>query len=494
MAGMRAFYEAFMSANQQDPTTFESFEARQMRYDVLWSLFENTAYRDVHSWSKKLKSDYGLYKYIRNIYNPANRLGIFWQTHLLGGSLDLDAGDGRSAPSVLPILTEAAPLRPAIGQVWRWSNWATRKDILSLWGSTLGDVGLRVIDDPVRQTVSLDVVHPGTISEVTLDNAGNVKGYVIEKVVADPLGKKSSVIYSEIAERDGDDVVYTTLRDGTEYAWMGEAASWREPYGFIPLVLIKHFDVGLDWGWAEIYPVFSKVRELDDQASKLSDQVRKMVDAPWLFAGVDGPKKQVKTAGATPTTDRPEPGREEVPAIYGPTGATATPLVANLDIAAVGENIDRMLAEVERDLPELQHDIWSAGSDASGRALRISRQRVESKVRVRRQNYYDGIRRALQMALSIGGMRNYDGFGGFGIDSFKAGQLEFTIGQPPVFESDPLDTSEIDMAFWTAAKAAEEAGIPIELYLEQKGWNQQDIARVTASEMYQQKITAGTFG
>ncbi len=484
MAGAKAFREAFMRADAQDAGTFGDWDARQVRYALLWAMFENTAYRNVHTWSTKLKADYGLYKHIRNIYNPANRLGVFWQTHLMGGTLDLNAGNGKESPSALPIVTDSDPLRAAIGQVWRWSNWATRKDILSLWGSTLGDVGLRVVDDPDRQKVSLDIVHPGSLADVMLDSAGNVKGYTIEEMRDDPLGKKDSVRYTEIAKRDGDDVVYTTQRDGADYAWSGDAAQWSEPYGFVPLVLIKHFDVGLPWGWAEIYPTFSKAREIDDQASKLDDYVRKVVDAPMLFAGVERPKTTPRTANTEASSERPEPGREEIPALYGPPGADAKPLVAPLDIESVGANIDRLLAEIERDLPELQHDIWSAGGDASGRALRISRQRVESKVSLRRPNYDDGQRRGLQMAISIGGMRGYDGFTGFNLDSFKAGNLEFSIGDRPVFQSDPMDTIDQAQALWTAARTASQAGMPLELFLRKQGWSEADVKEVIESDFY----------
>jgi hypothetical protein len=212
-----------------------------------------------------------------------------------------------------------------------------------------------------------------------------------------------------------------------------------------------------------------------------------------LFSGVDKPKKDVTATGKAATSDRPEPGREEIPAMYGPQGATATPLVAPLDIAAVGTNIDRLLAEIERDLPELQNDIWSVGNDPSGRALRIARQRVEAKVRMRRPNYDDGLKRALQMAISIGGFRNYDGFSGFNLDSYREGNLEFSIGDRPVFASDPMDAIDESAALWTAAGNAGKAGMPLDLFLKTQGWSDENIAKVTSSDYYQQWV-ASTLG
>jgi hypothetical protein len=494
MAGITAFREAYVSAGSATEAAFESWEGRQARYAILWAMFENTAYRKIHSWSTSLKKEYGLYKYIRNIYNPANRDGIFWQTHLLGGALDPAAGDGKSVPSALPILTDNDALRMAIAQTWKNSNFLARKDIVSLWGAVMGDVGLRVIDDPDRAQVYVQPVNPSTLADVTFDAFGNVKGYILEEMREDPRANAGQaqrpVTYTEIATRNGDEVEYETQLDGKPYAWNGDVALWSEPYGFVPLVFIKHFDIGLEWGWSELQAVLSKVREVDDQASKISDQIRKLVDAPWLFSGVDKPKGTVKTAGADPALDRPEPGREEIPALYGPLGASATPLVAPLDLTAALSHVESLLAELERDLPELQHDIWSVGTDPSGKALRVARQRVEAKVQMRRINYDDGIRRALQMAISIGGFRNYDGFTGFDLDSYKAGNLEFSIGERPVFKSDPLDHIEEEAAFWTAARTATQTGMPLDLFLKRANWADDDIQAVVSSDYYKGWVAA----
>jgi hypothetical protein len=271
---------------------------------------------------------------------------------------------------------------------------------------------------------------------------------------------------------------------------MGEdgrpAAEWRVAYGFVPFVAIQHYNVGLPWGWSEMHPGQSRFREVDDLASKLHDQIRKTVSTAWLFAGVDAPKttprttsrdsslyQQTSTAG-----DRPEPGREEVPALYGPVGATAVPLVAPLDIEGVNATIGAQLEELEREYPELQMDIWTASGEASGRALRVARQRAESKVRMRRVGYDQALVRAQQMAVAIGGMRGYEGYSGFGLESYKAGDLDHSISKRPVFASDPADDAEIEMLFYQAANEAVKAGVPLEFYLQEHGWDKAKMKRL----------------
>ncbi len=490
MTGIKAFREAYMIAGTLDDAAYGDFDSRRVRYDILWSFFENTAYRNVHAWAIRYKTEYGLYKYTRNIYNPSYRLGEFYRTHLMGGALDPAAGSGLTAPTALPIVTENEQLRPALAALWRDSNWAFNKDIYGLWGAVMGDVGLRVIDDVERKKVYLKVVHAGTVKTVTTDDFGNIKGYAIEETRNDPRpGKTGKVAYGEIAERDGEDVVYRTLLDGKEWAWDGESAEWRVPYGFVPLVMVQHNNVGLSWGWSELYPCLSKIREVDDIAAKLSDQIRKMVDVPWLFIGMDKPKSQPLTRGDVARVSDMEPGREEIPALYvSNASASAQPLIAPLDITATVAHLTKMLEELEREYPELQMDIWASADRTSGRALRTARQRTTTKVSARRAMYNDGLTRAQSMAMAIGGWRKYAGYEGLGLDSFVAGKLAHTIGARPVFEPDPLDKIEEEKAFWDAALVAKNAGMPLTVYLARCGWPDGEIRAVTDSPEYQARM------
>lgn len=496
MAGISAFREAFVSADMPEGLDFSSFDARQFRYALYWAMYENTAYRNVHSWAVSYRQGQALYKYIRGIYNPSYRLGEFWKAHLWGGRLDPEAGDGTTAPSCLPIITDNEKVRKPISTTWKDSNWQIQKDINTLYGAVMGDVPLMVVDDTEREKVYLQVLHPSLITDVELDAWGNVKAYVLEETRPDPnqnlsivsVQEEKTVSYKEVAERDGDNVVYSTYLNGTLYPWYGEEATWEVPYGFIPLIMVQHNNVGLEWGWSELHPDRGKFQEVDDISSKLSDQIRKMVDAPWLFSGMDKPKATPKASSATtPSASDPQPGREEVKAFYAPMGASATPLVANLDIGATATHINSMLAELERDYPELQMDIWSVREN-SGRALRIARQRVETKVNQRRAIYDEKLVRALQMAISIGGYRNYPGYEGFSLDSYDKGNEDFTIGERPVFSKDPLDDLEIEIAFWKSAEQAVKVGIPIEFYLKNRqNWTEDQIKELTESPEFQAK-------
>lgn len=473
MTAVVAFREAYL-ATTQDPQGFSSLSGRMFRYDLLWSMFENTAYRDIHAWAKRYRTEYGLYRYVRNVFNPTQRLVEFYVSHLMGGRLDPLAGDGTQRPSSLPIITDSADLRRAISTLWKASNLAITKDLVSLYGSSLGDAMIKVIDDTQRKRVYLEVLHPAVVQDLNLDAFGNVKGYRLS-YQREYDGRL--VTYGETAERDGDNVLYTTYRDSSIATWDEGPAQWSEPYGFVPFVRIQHRDVGLGWGWAEIYPALSKVRELDDLASKLSDQVRKTVDAPWLLAGVPQPTKRdpLSSPGREATTDTPMPGRDELPLIYSPAGSTANALVAPLDIPGTTAYIQAIMDELERDYPELRADVLVGTSEASGKALRIARQRASAKVMERRTAYDDALVRAHQMAIAIGGMRKYSGYEGYDLDSYPQGLLDHMIGDRPVFTVDETDRLEEETMLWTAAKTAKDGGVPLRFFLRRNGVSEADI-------------------
>lgn len=499
MAGYKAFQEKYFNSDQVHLEDFSDVDARRLRYSLLWAMYENTAYDKVHSWAQSMKSEKGLYRYIRNIYNPSYRIGEFWKAKLLGGALDPQAGDGSIVPSALPILTEIDALRPAIAQIWRWSNMQVKKDVFGLWTPILGDGVLKIVDDPAREKVYIKPIHPSKLHDVTLDDFGNVKGYVLEYKIPDPRPRSEGhVTYREVCERDDTDQVYfsTYLNEGL-YAYEDNPkseggtplAEWEMEYGFAPMVVLQHNDVGLDFGWSEIYPALSKFREVDDQASKLGDHVRKVLENPMLLAGVTDPKTVKKATGQAATEDKPQPGRTEQKFLYSSSAdAKAHTLVGNLDIAAVSGSIKELLEEIERDYPELRVDIANASGDISGRALRINRSPAVAKVLQRRPNYDNALVRAQQMALSIAGWRRYEGFGNIDLNTFASGGLEHSIGERPVFENDPIDDLEEDKLFWENAKLAKEAGVPLTIYLKQQGWEQKDIAEITNSEEYQARL------
>lgn len=503
MAGVGAFREAYVTAGMEGYEgdiafsaiyDFESASARAVRYDILWAYYQGNAYRNLHRWSRSMKSTYGLYVHIRDIYNPANRICNFHQTHTWGGPLDKNAGDGSEVPSSLPIEDASDTMRNAIAEIWRWSKWHAQKDIATLYGAVYGDVFLRVIDDPDRKIVYIDRVHPGWIVDIVKNSLGETLSYEMSYVRRDPeKDDGSTVAYTEIATLEGGGVRYQTFKDNSPYAWNGQSEEWVLEFPFIPLQHIQHNDVGLDWGWSELFPSLSKFRELDDQASKLSDQIRKMVDSPWLFAGV----KPGKTGGTitieglgSENTVNSEVTREETPIIYAhDPNARAYPLVSELDIGAALNNVKEVAFEIERSYPELRTAIAGRGrgsGDISGRALLIARQDAEDKVEQRRVSYDEGLVAVHKMAAIMASTSEYGDITGLSADQWDTDATFHRIkANRPVFRPHPSESLDQDRMLWTNAHLAANVGVPLDLFLRDNGWEEKRIQEIMASDMYQ---------
>jgi hypothetical protein len=471
---LKAFRENYVASDPLIPEYFEDFDARRIRYDIAWASYENTAYRDIHKWAVAYRTRYGLYKYIRNLYNPSFRLTEFWKMMLWGGSLSPEAAE----EGAIPIENASAKLRDAIAKLWADSQWSTNKDIVTMWGTTLGDVGIKILDDPDRGRVELEVIHPSTIKSLTLDNRGIVKGYSLEEP---RLLDGQYVMFREEAEREpgSDAITFSTYLNDVLYPWNGKNATWTAEYGFVPFVAIQHNRVGFTFGWSELHPQRSRIHELDDAASLLHDYIRTSIRPVWMF-NFRKPKNPIdmRSESATATTDRPDPGREEVPAIYvGDVRAKGQPLVTDMvDVEKVGNQIKNLIAELEREMPELQMDIWTVGGYTTGKALRTARQRVEHKVLERRPNYDESLMRAHHMAIAIGGERGYEGYEGFNLQSFKAGELDHQIpADRPIFNSDALETVDVKKTFWSIVVEAKDKGLPVNLVLRDLGWSQSKV-------------------
>jgi len=465
---------------------FGKSAARRLRYSLFWKMYQRGSYRkDVSAWAQARLTNQSLYAAIRSIYGPAYRLGEFGKMYLWGGQLDPAAGDGMEVPSALPVVTENENIREFISQLWAWSNWRTQKDTIALQGTVLGDAFIRVVDDRLAKKVYLEVLHPSIMEEVTKDAWGNIKSYVITFPTKHPESGLD-VVFKEVCERNGDDVVFETFSDTQPYAWNGVASKWSESYGFVPVVHIQHNNIGVGWGLSELHAVRTQLQEMDDVASVVTDRIRRMMKSGWMFSGYTPP------GGASTSTEivipsryasmsvverrsAPDPIREDEPILYTSNEhARPWPLVGPSDISGAVEYLSAIEEETERNYPQLRYEVLRAGGLASGTALRMARQPAETRVRQHRANYDDPLVRAQQMALSIGGYR--DIFPGIDLETFTAGGLAHRIGARPVFQVDEAEENEADKSFWEAAKLAGDAGFPLGAYLLHKGWAPEDVA------------------
>jgi hypothetical protein len=501
LVGMNSFHEQYFVSNAESQVAarWGDYFRRLERYAVYWAHYENNVYRKVHLWSDLYKSSYGLYSFTRSIYSPAYRLAEFWATHLMGGCLDPAAGDGVATPSALPIVTKRPALRPMIAQIWRDSTWQSNKETFTRFGAVMGDVGLMAVDDPINQFTYLKVIHPQSIRQIDRDARGNLTRYVLEELRPDPeynadVSTPALAYYNEVCAKVGRRIEFATYRNGEPYDWRAypdDSAPrvgpvWTEDYGFVPLRVVQHRDMGLGWGWGELHPSISKLHELDDLASKIDDAIRRQVDCPFLFSGVappgngdDGAANHLQISTADETSDDGAE-RQWLPTLYATDPkARAHALIQPIHVKECSDHALTILRELERDHPELRAD--DIGPDASGRARRIAQEKVEAMVAQRRPNYDDAHVRGLQMCQTIGGLKGYPGFQGVDEGSYDRGDLDFSIGDRPVFAVDPMDRIEQATGRANAVMTFVRAGMPLQDALREVGTSEEVVRRIEAN-------------
>ena len=481
---------------------YGAIEARQVRYALYWSMYRNTTYRNVRQFAQQYKGQYGLYRHTRGVYSPSKRIADFARAYVWGGSLDPAAGDGGEVESAVPIRGADAATRESIARFWWDVNFESRKGIATLWGAVLGDVFLGVRPDPTLGRMALDIIHPGTITYVEKDGAGDILAYQRRERRADPdLGRpdaktgavsRRDVEFLEEASIEAGRVVYRTYRDGRPYDWSlapdglafgtraGARPEWDTRFDWIPLYHVQHLDEGLGWGGSEYEGGRAKIDECNDLGSKLHDQIRKMVEGAWLFAGMTDPKSTAKTAPRTPASARnPEPGRQELKVLYEPKpDARPWSLVGDLDVAATSAELRQSLDSLEDDYPELRFERLRLGGTVSGEALRRAQQPAAAKIQERRAAYDYALACVQMSAAAIGSDLGFDGYSGPGLASYSATRPSHRVGRRPVFAPDPADRISEKSARFAALKVAREAGVPLEVAMADLGWSKSDVAEV----------------
>lgn len=460
VSGLQGFKQGFLQPEGGAGST--AFAASRLtRYDLLWALYGNSAYGDLIRVLQRYQTDRRFYRYIRGIYNPSRRVVEFYVQHVAGGMLSAKPGQG-----ALPIETEIDELRAAIGQVWDWSNWQSKKSVMVRHGAALGDTFVKVVDDTVRQKVFLQVLWPGIVSEISHDDYGNVIEYEISYTGTDEAGK--SYRYAETCDK----AWFRTFKDDKPFGYGANPAAWPNPYGFVPMVHGMHLDLGGAFGAVPHHATMDKIHEVNDQASLLNDQVRKAVNVPWAFVGVDPGDISLTT------------GQDNVPilAIKGVTKneAEVKALLYDIDIEAALGNIQAQLEEIERDHPELTlRKLREQVRDVTGRAVKLIFDDAEKLVVEARANYDDAQRRALQMALSIAGWRGYGPeFVGIDLGTYAAGGLDFRFGERPVLPEDETEQAQADVQKAQAAEAKIRAGIPRRQVWREMGYTMEEITRM----------------
>jgi hypothetical protein len=436
---------------------WDTYAARLARYYLNRCYYHNTVYTSLEHAAGTHKHQRGLYKHIRPVYNPVERLVELYVAKTYGGALDME----ELTRGAIPIADATPRLRNALRQLWIWSNWSTAKSVYVRHGAMLGDMAIKVVDDRAMQQVRLEPIDPAKIRDIKRDSVGNIIEAVIqyeytEEQLLGPITsnatRQTTYVYTEVINQDR----FQTFRDGKPHAFYADAngtpvSQWPNEYGFVPLEVGKFRDMGLTWGAAPFNAQTRKIDELNDSASNLHDQIRKVVNPIWYMPGV---KKEDKIQANNAEKD-------QMTILYGPEGSQPWPMIAPIDISAAIENIDHLLAELERDLPELaMHRLRDSG-DLTAPGVKMAYDDALGRLVEGRGSFDATLVRSQKMAIRIGGYNRYPGFEGFSLND----DPEHMIADRPIIDdslsSDQriqhlIATGAPDQAIWAELGVSED--------------------------------------
>jgi hypothetical protein len=389
--------------------------------------------------------------------NPCYRIVEAYPAHLWPGDL----------PGALPIVTENAKLPEAIQQVWQWSNWASRKQVMARWLPMLGDVFLKVVRPQGGPRVWLELVDPAHVAAFETDPRGNLTWIRIEvPQTRDRGGTSENYIHVEVWSKD-----LQSFRRWEVLGGLGLTRPERDlgapleevPFAamgidFVPLVHAKFIDVGEDRGVGAYLLQLDKIDAVNADATRLAQMLFRHNQALWALHGIGNDPSGRPLPGprldgaATDANGTQVADWVENQIIQLPGASQLTPLVPALQYEAHRLVNGDGILDLEHDCPEMAY--WRVTDlglgDISGRALKLMLGPFIKRVEEARGNAEDALARADAMALSLAAAAPaLPKFAGLG--NYDAGDFEHGFSAREVLPLSELETGQAEQAMGDAA-------------------------------------------
>jgi hypothetical protein len=486
-----------------EETQPDSFQLHRNNYTTLWAYYSNELFDRARNpqWVG-YAAQYGLYRQIRALYNPTRRGVNFYAAGVWPGVL---SADGQELPDglqlAIPFSKDTDPdLKAAIAELWRWWNFQALKSTIPRRGAALGSTLLELRDDVAKGKIYLQQEWPGNVAELDLDNSGNIQRYAVEYYTSDWEffgGTKPQFTPTYLYRKEIDKESFRYFKNGQPFDYYGNGSVEPNPYGFVPARWVKHIDEGGPHGIAFIEGMQPKVDELNSQASQVSDWIGKAVEMPKAIFS----KGKITALGAPSGTEqssardlpRQYRNRETVNILVGPEGSTVADLTNGFDPEKALKVMQSLIEEIENDKPEL--NFWKqlrSMSTLTGPAASRIMGDTESLLQEVSASYDKAITSIFGMGVAMAGERLKLRMGGwanptvqqlkfakFDLQSYGRGNLDMEITPRSLLKPFKSEQAQERLTYWQSIKAEIDAGIPIEIAL-QEDWTPAQLQELKA--------------
>lgn len=422
-----------------DAFGWDTYSARADRYQSYADYYNNTQHDgSINPYTAVMMHAKKMYKHTRGARTPVARSVDFFVGKVYIGSLDMETAETGAVP-----LQADRRIRDAVIHYWDASNWNTLKNIYVRNGAIKGDTFIKNVNDPIQGSIYGEILDPMHVTDYKLDNQGLITYAVIEYQMTENVNNSvRSWMYKEVIESDMQgETHFATYKNNQPFAYYKDEngkdiAEWDTDYGFVPISLAQHTNMGLQSGAACFHTALGKIDEINAQASLLNDQINKAVNVTWFMTGVG---KGNGTDGSNePEITLNNDSKTNVSMIKAGKDARATALIADINIEAALKVIESLEKSVEYELPEnALHWLWEAQQPPSGVAMDKLYDPVISRVELARVNYDSATVNAQSQAIAMGAYHGYAEYRAFNVRDYWNGNLKHHIKDRPVF-SDAL--------------------------------------------------------
>lgn len=444
------------------------------RYKILRAYYDNN---DLYGKVATALESYVSAKFpLQSLRNPAHQVVEFYVANLWRGQLT----------DAFTIIADNPSITDPIEQVWRWSNWGTKKQKAARFLARDGDLFLKVAQSEDGRRVFFQEIDAIDVTDFEQDRRGNVtlirldifqtaqkadgrtRGYWItelwEKAANDGQGR------FRVWEHDkGSDASIDRLPPPLQDEVLVDAFG----IDFVPFVRISFIDVGDERGRAAIEGALDRIDEVNRKATRLSKQLFRHNDVTWAL------ESDTLDAAGRPLPPPQIEDEEEIVEVGGerflkpPSGWHIQQMVPQLDYASALAIVQDDMVEMERDLPEMTY-FRLRNQELSGRAIQLKLGEAIARAEEVQGNALDGLVRANKMALTIGQNAGLAGFEAEVVGTYEEGVFEHAIQSPDVITIPDAEKAE------TLATLVG-SGIPVTAAMQLLAYPAEQIADVDAA-------------
>lgn len=388
----------------------------------------------------------GLPVTIRPIHNPVRRVVDWYAGRVTPGAMSEDGLPTAGKPNRIAYADDTDErIRLAVQQAFLWGAAGFDLGLYVRTGAMLGDVFAEVVSDPERQKVYPKLTHPRYLTDVAWNDTGDVTFYKVEIPMVTPEGRH--YLWGKIVTKD----TVTTLYDGKPHGYDGQRATMPNPWGFVPAILVQHQNVGTQHGAPAFAGVMSKIDELNGIVSEIDDYMLRFTKQ-HIIIGTESPEAFNTAMGTSNsarrgriddaiTSEDMARRRDSIPVMAAKPPVSAVRLIENIGLGDAVPHRDRLLTEIEADLPEitLSSKLLDMSQVTGPGAIPLV-QDVQHKLDEAAANYDAGLIKLGQMCLSMAAQCLRDGiwdrrtltdqqrkFDAFTPESFDRGELAFNL-------------------------------------------------------------------